>query len=490
MSLWAKRIGQLSLVTVALFFFNCQEDTSVLGFRNPNGKFKVNYVDIPLESSIYLRDSLRTSNYTYSGEVNRFLVGQYTDPVFGDVSASVFTQYFSANYQKIGSTAAFDSATLELQFDFYAYGSNSIFNQDITIYELDEEIKSDSLLYYHNDSSVPYTKQVGTKSFSIDPEAFKELANSNDRDSVISIKVPLITSFGQRIFNSAVRYRDAVTKEDSAFVMYTEFVKQFKGIAIKPTNGDKIVGFSPVGPGTKIVVHYHEATEDSLSFSMSMSGVIGFNQIQSDRSLSELSDVNVPYQEYQPDTENRYIESGVGLLTKLDLSNFFAFADTVDNIMVNSAEIVIEANDPGVYEPPSGLAVRVLKDNNRMKKFNSKDPQEVSDVLAYSGYLQLDAVSQGAIVVENDSVLYANDRSPLLQYNSSTNSYNAFLTLFFQQLALKDAKTKFKYFVLAPTTQSASTPLAQNGHKAVNRVVFSKDNIRLRIYYTKPTTNQ
>jgi hypothetical protein len=489
MSLWAKRIGQLSIVTVALFFFNCQEDTSVLGFRNPNGKFKVNYVDIPLESSIYLRDSLRTSNYSYSGEVNRFLVGQYTDPIFGDVAASVFTQYFSANYSKIGSTAAFDSVTLELQLDFYAYGSNSILDQDISIYELDEVMSSDSLLYYHNDSNVPYTKQLGTKSFSIDPEALKALANGNDRDSIITIKVPLITSFGQKIFDSAVRYRDAVSKEDSVFVTYSEFVKQFKGIAIKPTNGDKIIGFSPVGPGTKIVVHYHEATEDSLSFSMSMSGVIGFSQIKSNRSSTELSDVSVPYQEYEPDTENRYIESGVGILTKLDLGNFYAFADTVPNIMINSAEIFVEANDPGIYEPPAGFALRLLKDNNRMKRFDPDVPGDVTDYLAYGGYLTIDAATQGTPVVDSDSVLYANDRSPLLQYNSSTKSYAAFLTLFIQQLTLEDSKTKFRNFVLYPVSQPAATPMAQSGFKAVNRVVFSKDKIRLRVYYTKPTAN-
>jgi hypothetical protein len=489
MSLWAKRIGQLSLVTVALFFFNCQEDTSVLGFKNPNGKFKVNYVDIPLESSIYLRDSLRTSNYSYSGELNRFLVGQYTDPVFGDISTSVFTQYFSGNFTKIGSTAEYDSATLELQFDFYTYGSNTISSQDISIYELDKELRSDSLLYYFNDSDIPSTKQVGMKSFSIDPGALRELANGNDRDSVITIKVPLITSFGQKIFDSAVRYRDAVTKEDSAFVIYSEFVKQFKGIAIKPTGGDNVVGFSPVGTGTKLVVHYHEATEDSLSFSMSMSGVIGFNQILSNRSATELANVSVPYQQYEPDTENRYIESGVGILTKLDFTNFYAFADTVDNIMVNSAEIFIEALDPGIYTPPAGFALRVLKDNNRMKRFNPHVTEDVSDYISYGGYLQLDAQTQGATVVDNDSVLYASDRNPLLSYNSATKSYSAFLTLFFQQLTLDDAKTKFNNFVLYPAAQTPSTPLAQSGFKAVNRVVFPKDKIRLRVYYTKPTTN-
>ena len=71
MNLWVNRIGQLTMLAVALFFFSCEDETSILGYKNPNSKFKVSYVEIPIESSVLLRDSLRTSNFLYTGEPNR-----------------------------------------------------------------------------------------------------------------------------------------------------------------------------------------------------------------------------------------------------------------------------------------------------------------------------------------------------------------------------------------------------------------------------------
>src|SRR5262245_57681739 len=94
MNLWVKPLGQLLMLAVALFFFSCEDETSTLGYKNPNSKFKVSYVEIPIASSVVLRDSLRTSNFNYSGEPNRFLLGNYTDEIFGKVQTATFTQYF------------------------------------------------------------------------------------------------------------------------------------------------------------------------------------------------------------------------------------------------------------------------------------------------------------------------------------------------------------------------------------------------------------
>jgi hypothetical protein len=75
MNLWVKRTGQLLLAAVALFFLSCKDEVTLPGFPNPNSKFKINYVEIPLESSVYLLDSIRTSNTP--GDLQRVLVGQY-----------------------------------------------------------------------------------------------------------------------------------------------------------------------------------------------------------------------------------------------------------------------------------------------------------------------------------------------------------------------------------------------------------------------------
>src|SRR6187402_467016 len=146
MNLWASRMGQLTTLAVALFFYSCEEETSTLGYKNPNSKFKVSYVEIPIESSVILRDSLRTSNFSYTGEPNRLMVGRYIDEVFGQIEASSITQYFATNPQfKVSSTAVYDSVTLQLQFDLYHYGSTAATPQTISIYEIDEGLTFDSI---------------------------------------------------------------------------------------------------------------------------------------------------------------------------------------------------------------------------------------------------------------------------------------------------------------------------------------------------------
>src|SRR5688572_25445292 len=123
MNLWAKRIGQLAILPIALFFFACEDEASLLGYKNPNTKFEVKYIEIPLESSVLLLDSQRTSNYLFNNETNRLLVGQYVDQQFGSITSTAFTQYFTTTGAKLAAGAVFDSVSIQLAFDLYNYGS-------------------------------------------------------------------------------------------------------------------------------------------------------------------------------------------------------------------------------------------------------------------------------------------------------------------------------------------------------------------------------
>lgn len=496
MNLWGSRVGQLTMLAVALFFFSCEDETSTLGYKNPNGKFKVSYVELDIPSSVILRDSLRTTNFLYSGEPNRFMVGKYTDEVFGQIESSFFTQYFANVPQfKVSSTAVYDSVTLQLQFDLYNYGSKATTPQSISIYELDEELKSDSMKYYFNKSNVPHSVFLGSKDFTVNPTKFDDFAaSSTDFDTVITVTVPLDASFGQRIFNSNVKFRDGTTEADSTYARYSLFVKEFKGIVIKPVSADKIIGFSPSSTNSKIIVHYHDANADSLSFALGFSGTVGFNQIKSDRTGTELEPVKQYYQDALVDADKRYIQSGVGILTKLDFGNFYAFTDTVPYAVINSAELSIESVEASSYAPPSVLSLRVIDDDSqRMKKFSSTNAQDAADLRAYQQLLRVDVGFQNSpATVDSDSVIFAIDRTLTMAYSSKENRYNMVLSLFMQQLASPLAdRTKFRTFVLHPATENVSNnPTAESGLKTVNRVVFPKDKIKLKLYYTKPTATR
>ena len=57
--------------------------------------------------------------------------------------------------------------------------------------------------------------------------------------------------------------------------------------------------------------------------------------------------------------------------------------------------------------------------------------------------------------------------------------YNGYLTRFAQQLFKKDVnKQRFRYFALYPESPVLG--------RSVNRLVFDAENIKLRVYYTRP----
>jgi hypothetical protein len=159
--------------------------------------------------------------------------------------------------------------------------------------------------------------------------------------------------------------------------------------------------------------------------------------------------------------------------------------------VINSAELTIESVESSLsYALPSLLSLRVMDDNtNRMNKFSAKNAQDVKDLNAFDQLLRVDVgFPNSPALVDSDSIIFALDQSLSMTYSSKENKYSMGLSLFLQQLAspLED-KTKFRTFLLHPAAESAITPAAETGLKTVNRVVFPKDKIKLKVFYTKPT---
>lgn len=489
MNLWVNRIGQLTILSVALFFLSCNEEASVLGYRNPNSKFKVSFYEIPLESSVILRDSLRTSNYLFTSEPNRLLVGSYQDDKFGGVSASAATQFFTSVYSKIATTAVFDSVSLELQYDLYHYGPTTPTTQTFSVYKLDESLKFADRRYYFNTKNAVASELLGTKSFSINPDDFDDFAGSStDYDTIITLRIPLSYAYGREVFAAAERWRDYATPSDSLFIKYNDFVEQFKGILIQPEVSDKVIGFSPSGQ-SRVLLHYH-TDQDTLSLAMGINSVTGFTRITSDRSATELASITEPFTEYLTDSENRYVQSGTGILTKVDFSNFYSFIDTIPNILVNSAEILVDNVESGSLAPPKSLVLRNIDPaTHRFREYKLGNARDSTDNSRYRGWFTYDyATATGPALVEDDFVYYVRgDEGSTLGYSSSRKAYSGVFTLLVQQMSIRtDDRSPLLSFALYPGSDAAATPAFTSGAKSLNRAVFPKSGIKMRIYYTKP----
>jgi hypothetical protein len=490
MNLWARTAGQLTVLAVALFFFSCEDETSILGFKKPS-KFRVNYVDIPLGSDVLLLDSLRTSNFSSTGETNRLLVGRYTDDQFGEVSSTAITQFFTTNGSRtlLKEGAQFDSVSIELRFDFYNYGSRAPSIQTISVHEVEKELIIDSLNYYFNKSHTPYNPTpLGTKSFAIAPATFDELIEENASDTV-TINFPLNYDFGKRIFDSAVRNRDAVTSLDTTFANVRPFVKEFKGIAIVPQTADKLFGINPMTTETRIILHYHDATTDSLRLNLSFIGLINYNEIIANRGSTELAGLTQYSQPFDPGNM-RYVQSGTGVTTRLDFLKFYEFVDADSNalMIVNSAELFLGTPEASsVLAPINTLSIRALKGEGFLKRVvdpNINKAQHLADsasVTQYAGQLGVvgDFLARQGVSRGMFTPLGADGNVFTISRTGDNPYYSGFFTKFAQEVFRKDpSKERFRYFALYPEDPQIG--------KSVNRLIFNKDNIKLRVYYSRP----
>ncbi len=462
-SWWAK--AHLFLFTAILF--SCEEDLNLLGFRGDDQRFKVYYEEIPVSSSIILLDSVRSMNYL-STETTRLLVGSYSDPLMGEVMAKGFSQIRPSDITSfIPGGSVFDSAILQLRFDFYNYGPDA---DDPTPFELSIHEITESLslqnIYFSKSSATYNPTAIGSVATTIDQVLFDKELNDTDADSLIVVKIKLAQNYGQRLF-------DSIDPEDENFSNFNLFKERIKGLAIVPTVSETIAGISNTS-NSSLTVYYH--TGETVGTRTFLLTGVSFSNITSDRSSTELSGLTNYHEEFLPPS-NRYVQSGIGIATKLDFSGFYDLIDEYPNVIINSAELVIDnVAEPGDFEYPT-MGLAMLDENNKFRELTLTGDKDSAEYVSFQNKIVLGSFLSSDVF----SAPYAiTDVTTLLglTYSKDDDKFVSYPTLFFQQLyALKEEK---RY------TDWALVPISPTPTKTVNRAVFNKDNIKLKVYYTRP----
>ncbi|HEY3403001.1 MAG TPA: DUF4270 family protein [Ohtaekwangia sp.] len=531
MNLWDKRVGQLAFA-VALFFFSCEEETSYLGYPNPDSKYELSFIDIPVKSSNMLYDSIRTTNFYTTNDLARLLVGHYSDPVFGDVTASSYTQFVPdgslAGNLGDSLTLVFDSAYLRLRVGYgYAYGTTASTTQKINVYEIADPLEYNTEVtipgnvggqqkpvestYYRQKEYFTNSEVTYNASALCSGEIKANLADLNDINKAFYLNMKLDSEFAERLF-------DRASQKDSTFTDLSIFTTLFPGLAIVAEEGsDKIIGINPIHDSTYLRLHYHvkriiknTIKTDSLVLDFNLnrsSGFISFNKIETDRTGTDLAGLN--YYEEDESSLKRYIQAGTGVVTKIDFSAFLDSLQSIPRLAINSAEFIIDNTDnPQHFNPPQGLLVKLIKENNRPKKLthpgkSSAYRKDAEDLSAYTGFVNYDNANSFTFTsgIPFDSTFNIVDDAGgflTLLYDDDTRDYKGKASLFFQKLhALslsEEEETLYTTAVLIPYSPGSRTSQPVYGRhingKSVNRVSFNKDNIRLRVYYTIPTITQ
>jgi hypothetical protein len=496
MNLWVRTLRQLAVLAVALFFFSCEDEASLLGFKNPNKKFHVGYVDIPLNvSSIVSLDSLVTDLRPVFSEadgqshtVDGLLVGQYQDPVLGNVTAQSFLTLYPTINNALQTGAVYDSVTVQFRLSFHGYGFSGSQQKTVKIHEITGDTLTlfNGNTYYATSPAPQYSVDpLGQAVVSVNYDSLKKQAAlvSTQQDTLLATG-RLSDQFGSRLF-------EATRAGFTTAALHRIFKAQIKGLALLPGDEPGVLGINGVsasGQLSRVILHYHTvdaagAVDDTLSRGFGTE-FASFTRIEADRSASELAGIS-SYQAVEPGSGYRYIQSGAPLVAKLDLSQFYNFADTVDNIVVNSAEFLIEnvAASAGLH-PHTALSFRLMK--NDSDQFLNIDVA-ADRPLALNYYVIPGGQITTFVPYGQDYFNAAADLTtePVasIAYDEEKNHFSGFLTKFVQSLFSNkgglegNRETRLKYLGIYPVSPQFS--------RSVTRTVFHKEDVRLRIYYTR-----
>lgn len=507
MNLWGRFAGLTFLAFI--FLVACKEDeTSLLGFKNSTSKYKVTYIEVPVPTSVMRLDSVVTHNNLNDSRSKRLLAGRYVDNAFGEITAEAYTQFAPIDPKvTIDPAAKLVSGFLVLSFDFYHYGDNISTTSTFTVHELLDSIphitnainelpkniqRVPGYQPYYFSSSVPYDPTpLGTTLYDIDPSTFdkrlddlKNNPGNLDHKTIDTLRIQLSPAYLSRLFTLA-------QSKSKDYETLTRFRRIFKGLVVRPGSTDtKIVGFNPnidTAKFTKsrIILNYDEPdpvtgvdVRKTLEYPILNTGLIGFTKIDANRGGTPLSLLPSPGIEAELDGK-RYYQSGNPVTTKLDFKKYLEFADTIPNLVLNSAQLSIDVEDAENFSPPTALRLRYLNSSNRFVNFYSA----VSTEATFPLYPSMTKDEEGYYIIGQSLDSNVSGSFFDLLYNAETKKYTCDLTDFFQTLHdVTDEEFEYSDFAIV-----GSNP--QLG-KSVNRVIFNKDNIKLKIYYTVPAVTK
>lgn len=533
MNLWAKRAGLLFSAAVLIFLISCEDDSYLLGFKGKT-KFKGRYQELVFDgtkSSVFLIDSVFTDQFTLSASpvdpgTYRYMIGNYLDPDFGTVSAHFYAQflpnngpsnktYFNSDKENIG-LIVLDSTTVQLMLDYYAYGPEVTIDEVVNVYSLIKDSR-DSLNFYDryiNSTTLNYDPtlvgQLSVKKFSraysgsskfrpitLTPLKFELQTDLSEgsRDTIM-LQGKLDEEFAFRIFNWIA------TKGDTGLVnedLIAVFRKEFPGLAFIPTKTSRIIGINPLNGFSRFTFHYHTPSKDSVTTSLYFTPLpyvfsSGFTNITTSRS-GELSGISNPQERFFPASGERYIQDGGGIVTELDMSEFYNFIDTLEDIVINSAEISmdVKAFQSGMSPVPSLFGVIMKEEGGKLVALDSTVEEDFDKMTKFVGNVYTD-LSNFGIATELSAA------SPFrLTYDNSTMQYKGYATLFFQRMFdnKDEPELNIEHVAFYPATapilkilyQNNTTgyPLLKGGiGNSVNRAVIKPSGIKLKLYYTVP----
>jgi hypothetical protein len=432
MSLPVNKKAGLILLS-ALLIFSCNKKEQIGLELQPQDQVGVFFTDtLTVNTYAFLKnDSIVTSNLSY------VFAGAYDDPEFGDVSAEGYMQLLLKSETTSTVSAIVDSVVLSLTYDYH-YGDTNQF-QTINVYKLTEALVPDSTYFSIN---APLAKDPTN----IDTDvAFKAKPGTSQ-----IVNIPLTNAFGSEILTI-----------NGAGTTNANFLTQFNGLALLPKNPDEgaVLRFKLFDNTSKVKIYY-DGNPDPFELLINSSSA-RFSRLTSNRgSIPDLVALNSSYDEFNT-SGKAYIQSGLGIKTKVTFPTLTHFKNSLGNIAINRAELVLEV-DPATIG--SFLPVEIL---NLVKLDSTGKIQKFKDI---------DNTYQDVRVQKDGFDLLTNTIPLQVAYNSISSEYTFNISSYIHSLI---------YGVQANNGLLIS-PNPLDNVFTVNRVLAGSGSkkVKMRIYYT------
>lgn len=305
-----------------------------------------------------------------SDETSISLLGNYNDPVFGNVDCGIVTQLrlsstnpsFAAN----PSDVVVDSVVLQLSYSGIKWYGN-LDPITVEVYELDEDLLRDDQDYYT--FTTPVDKgvnlvPVGTATITPDVVSPVILANGDSLSAHLRIQLDT-TLVGDNLVN--INGNGDMSSDDN-------FVQAFKGLYIKadgsglgPQQGG-VLYFALESSLSKVTMYFHEVldpTPKEYDFNIN-SNAARYNKITYDRTgtavEAALADTTLGMNEF-------YMQGGsawaVVHFPHIDALNYDAQGNE-DRKIINKATLILPVQDfsPDAFDPSVSLFIARIVDKN------------------------------------------------------------------------------------------------------------------------------
>jgi len=417
------------------FFTSCNKNEELgVNIQPSDDRLGVSFIQsIPVVAYTVYEDSIKTDETTNN------LLGSYSDPVFGQTNAGIYTQFkLTTTAVNFGTSPVCDSIVLSMAYKG-VYGDSSA-TLRLNVYEISDDFYYDNS-YYSNDKLGTYKNNFANIDF---------VPNFTDSIQVGTTKYPahlrikLKKALGQKFINAS---------GTSDLVDNSNFLKFFKGLYISTntvSSGGAIIYFNLLSSLTKLSLYYHnDGDTASTAYNFIISDDCArFNSF--DHKKFAGSDL-VLKQQLAGDTvlgdSILFIQAMAGTKIKLKFPDVMNL-NALGKIAINKAELVmkVDENTIGAYTPPDKLILSKINANGTISFL--------------ADYAYGDAYYGG-------------------YYSSTTKEYRFNVSKHIQDALLNGSFEDQGLYLLVSGAAVKSNRAVIKGHKS------SQDNLRLEIIYTK-----